>query len=131
MELTAKAILEADDLGKLERIDLPEWGEGAYAYIRVLTGAERDGLELSSVGPGGTRNMQNFRARVASYVLADASGNRLFTSPNDIAKLGTKCALPLDRIFDAGFRLNGMSDSAIESIAKNSESGQSDDSGSD
>ena len=131
MELTAKAILEADDTGKLERIELPEWGEGAHAYIRVMTGAERDGLEASSIGQGGTRNMQNFRARVASMVLADKDGKRLFQNPMDIPKLGNKSSIPLDRIFDAGFKLNRLSDDAVEAEAKNSESVQNGDSGSD
>ena len=131
MELTAKAILEADDTGKLERIELPEWGEGAHAYIRVMTGAERDGLESSSVGQGGTRNLQNFRARVAAMVLADKDGKRLFQNPSDIPKLGNKSSIPLDRIFDAGFRLNRLSDDAIEDVVKNLQSGQNDDSGTD
>lgn len=127
MALTKDEILNSDDR-KVEEIAVPEWG--GKVYIRTLKGKERDNYEASlSVVNGKVMNAGNFRARFAVLVLCDEDGKRLFTDSQAMA-LGDKSAKPIDRIWDAGRKFNSMDDEDIGVLEGNSDSGQSDDSGS-
>lgn len=104
---------------------------GRTVYVRVLTGAERDQFEQSKyqvtlhVGKkkaGEARpNLRNIRARFAVLVLADEKGGRLFED-EDAEALGAAPGLApeLDRVWEAGMRLNGMADGAVEDAEGNS-----------
>jgi hypothetical protein len=125
MALTKEQILAADDLSR-EAIDVPEWG--GVVYVRVLTGAERDRFESDTVGSGKKVNMANIRARLAVLCLVDGDGIRLFDD-GDVIALGKKSASALSRVFNTAMRLNGMSQSDVEELAKNSGTAPSEDSG--
>ena len=128
--LTRDAILNAQDLAR-ERVEVPEWG-GAV-LVRALTGRERDAYEAGIVHPDGRKmryTLTNMRARLVSLSVIDEAGTRLF-SDSDVELLGRKSAAALERVFEAAQRLSGLSAQDVDELVKNSESGPSDDSGSD
>lgn len=118
--LTRDQILKADDLPK-ELVKVPEWG--GELYIATLTGADRDSYEASimqSDGAGGMKqNFSNIRAKLVARCAVDEKGKRIFED-KDIVPLGFKSAAALDRCFAVAARLNAVSDSDIEELAKNS-----------
>ena len=126
--LSKTQILQADDI-VYEDVAVPEWG--GVVRVKTLTGLERDGLEQSMLeGKGKSQNvnMANFRAKLCSRTMVDDAGKRVF-SDLDIADLGKKSGQALQRVFNVASKLSGFSDSDIEDLTKNLESGQSDDSG--
>ena len=117
--LTRETILEADDL-KRELVKIPEWG--GDLYITTLSGADRDSYEASICRfEGGTarQDFENMRAKLVSRTAVDESGKRIF-SDKDTIELGRKSAAALDRCFAVASRLNAVSDSDMEELAKNS-----------
>lgn len=121
-------ILGADDV-KVQPFPAPEWGLKEGLFVRVISGTERDALEGRFQIVDGHKNLDNFRAWWAGTVLCNEKGARVFTD-KDIDELGKKSWAVLDRAMDAGMALNGFGDEDIAELVKNSESGQSDDSGS-
>ena len=128
--LTKSQILSANDIKK-ELVSVPEWG--GDVYVRMMSGAERDNFEQKmsrkrNEHPDGF--IANVRARLCVETIVDEKGNRLF-SDKDVDELGSKCAVALERLFDKSQKLNGFTEEDIKELAKNSESGQSEDSGLD
>lgn len=126
--LTREQILAADDR-KVEIVDTPEWG-GKVGVIG-LTGTERDALSASLVDNNkiNMRRAINLQTRLPALCMVDANGQRLFEE-SDVALLGKKSAAALKRVFDVAQRLSGLAAEDVEEMIKNSESSQSDDSGS-
>lgn len=123
-------ILAADD-AKVVALEVPEWGR--TVHLRVMSGAERDRFEMTThkdpksgaLAPGA---MVNLRARFAVLVVCDEKGERVFTD-QDAEALGRKSAAALDRILDAGMKLNRITEAEVQKLEGKSESGQSTDSG--
>ena len=115
--ITRDDIISLND-SRIERVNVPEWDD--YIYVRVLTGTERDGWELSLQGSDSTR-FSNVRARFVVLCSCNESGERVFKD-SDVAMLGAKSALALDRIFQAGLKLNKVTDDDVKDIEKNYES---------
>lgn len=127
--LTREQILQANDL-ETRSLDVPEWG-GAVR-VRALTGVERDALEASAIqGKGKNRdvNLTNFRAKLCARAIVDEQGKRIFEDA-DIAALGRKSSGALSKVYNLAAELSGISDADVDELTKNSESGQSGDSGS-
>lgn len=127
--LSKESILAAQDIER-ELVEVPEWGGAVLVW--GLTGTERDAYEAGVVeqrGRGVRMNLRNVRARLVAMAIRDEEGRRLF-GDGEIAALGAKSGKVLDRLFDVAARLSGLSPAAVEELAGNSESGQSDDSGS-
>jgi len=116
MTLTAEQILKADDIGKLEKIDIPEWG--GEIYIKVMNGASRDRWELLVSKAFDSPNTANVRASLVVATACDEKGKLLFT-PNQVAVMGNKSAIPLDRIYAAAKRINKLEEKDIEELEKN------------
>lgn len=118
--LSAADILRVDDK-KLQQLEVPEWG-GAV-WIRTMTATERDAFEQEFVdlrqGKTKSGTVANVRAKFAARILCDGNGARLFED-KDIPELGRKSASALDRVFDAGMKLNGFSKADVEELAGNS-----------
>jgi hypothetical protein len=110
--LTRDAILGADDLPK-EKVEVPEWG--GDVYVRTLTGTERDSFEKQWAGG---KVPEHVRAGLVVKTLVDESGKRIFED-GDVAKLGSKSAMVLDRLFAIAQRLNGLSQKDVEELEKN------------
>lgn len=105
------AILAANDLPSLD-VDVPEWG--GTVRVRMLTGAERDAFEASTVVQKGKdirTNLVNLRARLVALCVVGDDGQRLFTEA-DAEALGQKSAAALNRVFTAAQTLNGLTEEA-------------------
>lgn len=125
--LTRKDILEFNDL-ITEEVGIPEWG--GSVFVRTMTTRERDAFECDSVSEQGgdvQTNMDNLRAKLCVRCVVDEEGVRVF-GDKDADLLGEKSAAAVDRIFDVAQKLNGMSPDDIEELAKNSGTGQPEDS---
>lgn len=125
-ELLGKdAILSAADL-PTEDIDVPEWG--GIVRVQGMSGEQRDAFEASiqTIKDDGTTRLNpvDFRAKFAARVIVDESGSRIF-SGMDVHELSKKSAKALQRVFDAGQKLSGMSDDDVASLEGNSD-GQND-----
>lgn len=127
--LNKKAILDAQDI-KSELVTVPEWG--GDVLVRGMTGSQRDEFEASIVEMRGNTQMmhlQNIRAKLCSMTLCDEDGRRMFDS-DEVDELGAKSAQALQRIFEVAQRLSGLTQTDVETLAKNLESGANAGSGS-
>ena len=124
--LDRDGILASSD-GKVEPLEIPEWG--GTVYIRTITGGERDGVEHAlTVDPVTGNRRQNFRAYFVMLVCCDESGKRMFNM-HDIPALSKKNGAAIERILDAGLKLNKFADKDVEEMTKNSSSSQGENSG--
>lgn len=124
--LTKEEILNIDDRATLERVEIPEWG--GEAYVRIMSGRERDALE-ESFRQGKKVSMLDARAKLVAKTLCDENGKRIFQD-SDVPELTKKSAAVLDRLFDVAARLSGMAANDVEDLVKNSGTLPSEDSGS-
>lgn len=109
MKLDRNAILAAHDV-RTQSVDIPEWG--GSAFVRVLTGAERDSME-AEISANKGKVGANFRARFTSLILCDENGVRLF-SEKDAVALASKSGLAMDRVIKAGMLLNQLDAGEVE-----------------
>ena len=140
--LTKNDIFKAEDIVK-EYVDIPEWNGGVY--IKVLSGEERDAFEegmFKSNDMGDfTRNLENMRSKLIAFAAVDVNNKSIFDSTlkydiqgklyGDIADLGKKSSIVLDRMYIVAQRLNKLRKEDIEDLTKNSLPDQSEDSTSD
>lgn len=140
--LTKDNIFKAKDIVK-EWVDIPEWNGGLY--IKVLSGEERDAFEAAMFKSNDmgdfTRNLDNMRARLIAFAAVDKDNKPIFDSTlkydiqgklyGDVAELGKKSSVVLDRMYTVAQRLNKLRKEDIEDLTKNSLPGQSEDSTSD
>lgn len=120
MTLTKNQILTANDLETRE-VDVPEWG--GSVTVKALSGKARDAWEASlrvTRGKQTAADTSNIRAKLVARALIGDDGERLF-SDQDIAALGDKSALVLDRLFDVIAEMSGLSNKADEDAEKNSQ----------
>ena len=122
--LSKAAILAAADLVH-EDVIVPQWG--GTVRVRMMTGIERDEFQAAIASEGGIPVGQ-FSAALLAATIIDEAGGRVFTL-DDMAALQAKSAVALDAPAVVAMRLNGLGGLAIKDAAKNSVSGQSDDSG--
>jgi hypothetical protein len=112
-------ILDVDDI-KVEIVPVPEWGERVAVRLKVLSAAERDAFEASTVTTKGGRqkpNLANLRARLVARCMVDEHGKRVFES-GDVARLGQKSSAALDRLFAKCQEINGFSEKDIEELTE-------------
>jgi len=121
-ELTREQILGAQDR-KIVQVATPEWGDGAFVFIRALTGAERDELEGANSAEAKEaekegRKPRDLRARFCAAFLCDSQGTPLFTLA-DVDSLTGKSGAVMTRVLIAGMKLNAMRERDIEELEKN------------
>lgn len=113
--LSREDILNAVDI-ECEDVAVPEWG----GTVRVvgLTGVQRDKFEASVIGPSGGKKLQlsNLRARLVSLAIVDDEGQPVFGTA-DVAALGNKSAVALERVFSVAQRLSGITESDLAELA--------------
>lgn len=127
--LTRDAILSIADI-KTEVVDVPEWG--GSLRVRGLSGAQRDDFEEAMIARRGRNtdvNLRNFRARLVQRSVIDESGALLFTD-GDVATLGSKSAIALQRVYRVAERLSGIATEEVDELTKGFSEDQNDDSGS-
>jgi hypothetical protein len=117
--LDRDGILNFDDI-KVEVVPVPEWGKKAAVRLKVLSAAERDAFEASTVTTRGGKqkpNLANLRARLVARCMVDAKGDRVFES-GDVSRLGNKSSKALDRLFAKCQEINGFSDKDIDELTE-------------
>ena len=75
MLLTRESILAAQDL-KSQDVEVPEWS--GTVRVRMMTGAERDALGASLIGPDRKPDMSQYRTRLLSLCIVGEDGKPLF-----------------------------------------------------
>lgn len=116
MPLDKKSILAVDDVRK-EKIHVPEWK--GDVFLRVLTGTDRDRFEESYAD----QKMKAFRIRFLLLALCDEDGERLF-SDEEADILGKKSSVVINRLFEAGWKLNAFTQEAVDALGEDSPSVQ-------
>lgn len=118
-----------------EWVDVPGW-PGGGVFVRQMTGVDRDRMdceERNRRGPDPDSPdpfaLVNYRARLLTKCIVDGDGQRIFRD-EDAEWLGNQPNPVLERLTDKALELNHITDAALEEAEKNSESGQSGDSGS-
>lgn len=106
------AINAASDI-KSEKVHVPEWKTDVY--MKVLTGTERDTFEAGYTD----QRMQNFRVRFLVLTLCDQNGERLF-SDDQINLLGKRSAVVIGRLFEQAWKLNMLSQEALDEAGESS-----------
>ena len=107
MALDRKSILAVDDVRK-EKFAVPEWK--GDVFLRVLTGTDRDRFEESYAD----QKMKAFRIRFLLLALCD----------DEAAILGKKSSVVINRLFEAGWKLNACPQEAVDDLGEDSPSGQ-------
>ena len=132
--LSKDDIWKADDR-PVRDVEVPEWD--GVVRVRALSGGQRDEYESSlretiinpKTGVGTmVANTLNARAKLASLSIVDGDGNQMF-SELEVARLGLKSAPALDRVVKAATELSGLTETAVEDAAGNSEAAPSGGSG--
>lgn len=111
--LDRTTILSKDDLRK-EVVPVPEWG--GEVIVASWTGAMRDAWEQSLISE--KSSMENIRARLFASCVVNEAGELLFTK-DDVESLGKKSSVALDRCVKVAQRLNRLTESELEDLAKN------------
>jgi len=134
--LNRSKLLEKDNL----TIEKVEFENGDYVYVRQMTGHERDTFEQSLLRKlrdkegkviGYEQATEDFRAKLAVCTICDEKGT-LILSPADYLILSNNIsAKKLEKIINVAQRLNAITEEDRESIIKNLEVGQADNSGFD
>ncbi len=116
--LSRDEILNAEDR-QFDEVDCPEWG-GAVR-LRSISGRQRDEYEQSMIEQRGNdrkMNLRNARAKLVVLCAVDEAGNPLFTS-EDLRRLSSKNAKPLDRLFSAAQKLCGLTEDDLKDLTEN------------
>jgi hypothetical protein len=100
-----------------EAVEVPELG--GTLYVAKFSARDRDRFEeIVTGGVPGKVNLRNVRAQVVVLLCVKEDGTRLFDE-GDAEWIGELESEAVQRIVDAGFRLNGLGTNAIEEAAKN------------
>lgn len=118
--LNKESILSFNDI-KVEKVLIPEWD--GFLYVRTISGADRDMWEEwvkteNGIPLEGKLNFKNARAKFAVLVCCDEKGERIFNN-TDVEQLTKKSGSGLDRIFEAGSKINKMNQEALDETEKN------------
>jgi len=125
--LNREDILKVDDT-QFQDVDVPEWG--GVVRVRGLSGYDRNLYEASMAQMVGDRmvpEMSNRTAKLVARAIVDEDGNPMFNEL-DIARLGQKSGIALQRVFDVAEKLSGINQAASTTAAENLEPAPNDDS---
>jgi hypothetical protein len=102
------------------KVAVPELGDDAEVWVTKFNARMRDKFEEVATGGnvGGKVNLANVRARVVTILCVDEDGKPLFTEA-DADWLGECDTDAIQRIIDAGFKLNGIGAGALEDAVGN------------
>ncbi len=98
-------------------VEVPELG--GTVYVAKFSAKDRDRFEeIVTGGVPGKVNLRNVRAQVVTLLCVHEDGTRLFED-GDADWIGELESEAVQKIVDAGFRINGLGTNAIEEAAKN------------
>lgn len=127
--LTAAEILGADDI-EVKEVPVPEWK--GTVFLRVMDGAARDAYDIARNERSKKKRGKNdigIRSMLLAHTICDEKGGLLF-GEEKTAELSKKNGAVLARLFDIACDMNGIGAKAEAQAEKNSDSGQSEDTGS-
>jgi hypothetical protein len=121
--LNKSQILAIQDV-EVEKVDIPEWGEGAYVYVRQMSAGSRDKFETAALrsrlnDDPSKADTKGLRSLMAMLCMCDEHGVLLFDYRKDAPELEKKNANALDRIVTAAQKFNGMHSDSIKEAQKN------------
>lgn len=96
-------ILATDDI-KYDTVDVEEWGMSVR--VKSLSASDTERLERYQEKNKG-RPEQDYLGYLASLVIVDDDGQRVFTKPGDAKILGDKSMTALTTVLTAASALNG------------------------
>lgn len=108
-------ILKIQDLGAPLKLHVPEWQDDVY--LRRPSANDRDAWELYCQEHN-KKPKEIWRAKLASMLLCDEAGKRIF-SDRDVEALGEKSAAALNRIWLAGIDLMKITEAEVAELEKN------------
>lgn len=117
--LSREDILNANDI-EVKDVQVPEWG--GKVYVKPLNGAERDKYEKEALAwQQGTEEQAklSIRAKLVAYSVVDPETKEPLFNTGDIEILSKKNSKPLDRVFQAAQRMNGLTKKDIEELVEN------------
>ena len=115
MLLTREQIIAAADL-RHEDVEVPEWN--GTVRVRMMTGLQRDALSAVLIGPGNKPDLTTYRVRLVAACIVDEAGSALF-GHDEIAALGAKSGVALDRVYRVAERINDTAAQALEAAEGN------------
>lgn len=121
--LTREQIIQASDLKTVE-VPCPEWADGDAVAVLVRQPSagvmEEMGLRvLDYQRTTGTEGVPpEIRTWFVSRIVVDSDGKRLFTD-KDVELLREKSLAPIQRIFEAGQELGGITEAELDDAKKN------------
>lgn len=95
---------------------VPEWKN--EVLLRQPSANDRDAWEIYCRENKDKSNVL-WRAQLASILLCDENGQRLFTTPEQIRQLGEHSAAAIHRIWERGLELMSISDMEVTELEKN------------
>lgn len=98
---------------EIQKVPMPEWGQGSCLHIRTMSGKQREETE-ELAGKGG----KNLRTLVFVYSVCNEKGDLQFNK-DDMPLLNEGNGKLLDRVFFAALKLNKMSEEDVEAAKKN------------
>lgn len=117
MPLTSKdAILGVDDIQPPTEFHVPEWND--TVYLRHPTANDRDAWEIYCRENKDKTGVQ-WRAHLAAVLLCDDKGKRLFTTAEEIRRLGDHSAAAIHRIWEKGLEMMAITDVEVTQLEKN------------
>ncbi len=120
-DLDAASLLSAPSSPRVVRVPCPE--KGGAVYVRMLTGLEKADFQnsLSKVQKDGSLRPahENVYGRFAALVLCKKDGQRMFADRDALSVGAQLDADSLDRIWEAGRKLNRMSEESKEDARGN------------
>lgn len=102
-------------------IPCPEWGSDCVLHVRTISGAERDAFEESVLVKKGKKrevSLKDIRAKLVRMAACDERGAPIFQL-GDERWLTDKSGKPLDRLFSAAQKLNGITEEDVEELLGN------------
>ena len=116
MGLTREEILAKRRVGPRQAVEVDGLGT---VYVAKFSAKDRDRFEeIVTGGIPGKVNLKNVRAQVATLLIVDEDGKRMF-SDADADALGELDTDAIQAVVDAGFAINGIKQDAVEEAAKN------------
>lgn len=117
MPLTSRdAILGLNDIQPPLEFHVPEWND--TVFLRHPTANDRDAWEIY-VRENKDKPQTLWRAHLASVLLCDDKGERLFKTAEDVRKLGEHSAPAIHRIWEKGLDMMAISDVEVTELEKN------------
>jgi hypothetical protein len=109
------SILALADLKQPTKVFVKAWGQDVF--LLDPSADIRDEWEIFCASNQG--KPASWRAKLASLLLCDETGNRLCTTEAGVKALGKKSAAALAEIWEAGLKLLTVTDSEVDELAKN------------